>query len=663
MEIIVKVAVNYPLYTTFDYVAKTHHKSIVIGSRVKVSFGNKDVIGIVIDKEKKTGKVESKFRLKNIKEVIDDSPVVNDEILNLCQWASNYYQYPLGQIIFSTLPTQIKRGIKKDRINIYNKNDTKYFARKEIMLNHEQEKIYKNIKQKINDYSSILISGITGSGKTELYIKISDEIIKKKGQILIIVPEINLTPQTIDRFQEYIKSTIYSYHSSLTDKEKMTVWKLSSTNQLDIVIGTRSSIFLPFDNLKLIVVDEEHDSSLKQQEKFKYHARDLAIIRAKKLNIPIIIGSATPSFESIYNSIIDKSIKYKLTKRYFKTELPKIVLVDLNKDTPNNGISGYLAKSIKQQLKLKKQVILFIGRRGFSHALTCKNCKWISKCKRCTSFMTYHRTQKNLKCHHCGSVEKISPNPGDCQSCDLVPLGYGTQRIEDGIKKLFPTANVSRIDSDSVTNIKKLKQFINQMKNKEIDILIGTQMIAKGHDFPNVSLVGIIDVDSGLYSTDFRGLERTAQLITQVSGRSGRKSTRGHVILQTRNPDHPLLKTLLKGGYEEFSRENLKERQASCLPPYSHISLVKSSSIHKNKSLNLLNNIRNKFSGDDRVFVFGPAESPIGRRGNVYHHQIMFGSKNRSILNNKTRQIREYIEEKKPYNVRWSIDIDPIDFY
>ena len=664
MDQVVNVAVNYPLYQTFKYSVPSKVGRVSPGERVLVPFGKKTIVGIVIKKDKQADKGKINYVLKPIVDIIDDSPVVDLEIMKICSWASDYYVYPLGQVIFGALPSQLKQGVAINNIKVFEEQHKELVAQKlDIKLNDEQNSIYKKILRSINYFSTSLIHGITGSGKTEVYVKLAQEIIRKKKQVLIIVPEINLTPQTITRFEMYIDENIQSYHSGHTLKEKMTTWLNVRNKKLDIIIGTRSSIFLPFKSLGLIIIDEEHDSSLKQQEKFRYHARDLAIMRAKNLNIPIIIGSATPSFESLHNTRLEKSKKYNLTKRYFKTDLPKITLVDLTKDLPKDGISRFLKKEITNTLDKKKQILLYIGRRGFSHALTCLECRWISKCKICESFMTYHKNQKLLKCHHCGNHQTISINPGNCKKCNLVPVGFGTQRIEDKIKELFPNARVARIDSDAISNLKKLRDFIDKAKNNEVDILIGTQMIVKGHDFPNVSLVGIIDIDSGLFNLDFRGLERTAQLVTQVAGRSGRKNEKGHVIIQTRTPKHPLLDVLLSEGYENFALKNLDDRKKANLPPFTHLCLVRMSSTKKITAFNFLDEIKCLFSKQKSIFFLGPAEAPSPKKNNMYVHQLIVGSKNRTVLRKITQEIRQYITKKKPYNIKWSIDVDPIDLY
>ena len=664
MDQVVNVAVNYPLYQTFKYSVPNEIGKVNIGERVLVPFGKKTIVGIVVKREKQVNKDKINYILKPIIDIIDDHPVMNLEIMKICTWASDYYEYPLGQVIFGALPSQLKQGIPLENIKVFENKDKKSIADKlEIDLNNEQNSIFKKILKNTDSFSTSLIHGVTGSGKTEVYVKLAQEMIRRKKQVLIIVPEINLTPQTITRFEMYIDENIQSYHSGHTLKEKMTTWLSVKNKKLDIVIGTRSSIFLPFKSLGLIIIDEEHDSSLKQQEKFRYHARDLSIMRAKSLNIPIVIGSATPSFESLHNTLLEKFKKYNLTKRYYKTDLPKITLVDLTKDLPHDGISKYLKEEITNALSKKQQVLLYIGRRGFSHALTCLECRWISKCPICESFMTYHKNQKLLKCHHCGNKQSVSVNPGKCENCSLVPVGFGTQRIEDKIKELFPNARVGRIDSDAISSLKKLRDFINRAKNNEVDILIGTQMIVKGHDFPNVSLVGIIDIDSGLFNLDFRGLERTAQLITQVAGRSGRKNEGGHVIIQTRTPKHPLLDILLSEGYENFAIKNLDDRKKANLPPYTHLCLVRMSSSKKITAFNFLDEMKCLFSSQKSVFFLGPAEAPVPKKNNMYVHQLIVGSKNRTVLRKITQEIRQYITKKKPYNIKWSIDVDPIDLY
>ena len=726
MSYSVKVALNLPIYHTFDYILPESTNRAIPGIRVEVPFGQKKMTGIIVsaDNQPFDASAKTKYKLKKISNQIDENPIIGKDIMDICIWGSNYYQHPIGQVLFSSLPSMLRKGqvideykfkkylysidtrtninelnnkpaqkklyqfIKSKKnvsiedlkgvsndLNIFKKLNEKGFINKfeytkennnnqlKINLSSEQSNIFENIKSDLNSFNSFLIEGVTGSGKTELYIKISDFIASKKGQILIVVPEINLTPQTLNRFKKYLKFNVDSYHSSLTESEKLKIWLNTKNGNLDIIIGTRSSVFLPFKNLKTIIIDEEHDLSLKQQEKFKYHARDLSIMRAKNSNVPIILGSATPSFESLYNCENKKYKHLELRKRFFSTSLPKILLVDLNKDTPDEGLSSELVKQIHQQIKNKEQTLLFIGRRGFSHTLLCKKCGWVSKCDKCDSYMAYHSNDKKLWCHHCGFKKDYNNSNNCCNESELIPLGFGTERIEAKLKSLFPSSKILRIDSDNINTTEKLNDFIKKAKDGSIDILIGTQMLVKGHDFPNVSLVGIIDIDSGLHSIDFRGLERTAQLMIQVSGRSGRHKKQGRVIIQTRKPNHPLILELLKNGYRSFSKKALLERKNTYLPPYSYIALLKIGSYKRNICLTFLQKIKNIFDTHKNIYIFGPIPSPMAKKNNMYYFQLIIKSSYRKLLLQKSQEIREYIVEKKINNVRWSLDIDPLDLY
>ena len=726
MSNLIKVALNLPIYHTFDYMVPKGMNQPLAGIRVEIPFGRKKMVGITVKAGNAAidGNLKLNYQVKELLKQIDEVPIINQDIMDICVWGSSYYQHPIGQVLFGAIPSILRKGerINEEKFKNYyfsvnsqidthyfnnkpsqkkiyefikNKNQTflddikkitknltifhtlvkegyikklEYIPKNEseshsINLSTEQTNIYKSIKSDINSFNSYLIEGVTGSGKTELYIKISDLIASKRGQILIVVPEINLTPQTLERFKKYLNFNVGTYHSSLSENEKLNVWLNAKNGYLDIIVGTRSSIFLPFKNLKAIIIDEEHDLSLKQQEKFKYHARDLSIIRAKNNNLPIILGSATPSFESLYNCKIKKYKHLELRKRFFSPTLPKIILVDLNKDIPDEGLSSELKKQIQQQINNKEQTLLFIGRRGFSHTLLCKKCGWISKCNKCDSYMAYHSGDKKLWCHHCGFKKHYNQVGNCCKESEIIPLGFGTERIEEKLRSIFPSSKIMRIDSDNINTSKKLDDFIEKAKTGAVDILIGTQMLVKGHDFPNVSLVGIIDIDSGLHSIDFRGLERTAQLMVQVSGRSGRHKKQGRVIIQTRKPNHPLILELLKHGYKSFSDKALLERKETHLPPYSYIALLKFASYKGALCLTFLQKIKNYFDTDKSVYIYGPVPSPITKKNNMYYFQLMIKSSNRKLLLQKSQKIREYIINKKLSNVRWSLDIDPLDLY
>ena len=719
MKDIVKVALNLPLYGTYSYRISDELHVVRPGMRVKVPFGRKMLVGICVEIEKNNKPKDYQFKLKNLHSVIDEKPVITKELLKLAAWASNYYQHPLGQVLFSCVPSKIRHGgnliIQDDREFVYivtNKKINNYFENKPaqkriydeinlsqglrpniinnksvlrpmiengfickefkveknnkikmISLNKDQELAYKKIIKNISSFNPTLIEGVTGSGKTELYIGIAKKIIENNGQVLIIVPEINLTPQTISRFKDYLNCNIDIYHSALTENARLRVWDNCRKGNIDILIGTRSAIFLQFKKLRLIIIDEEHDSSLKQSEKFRYHSRDIALVRAKNNSIPILLGSATPSFESLYNCQIEKYSHIVLKNRFHETKLPTVTVVDTKIDTMKDGFSSILIKEIKKELDAGKQVLLFIGRRGFSHTLLCKVCGWTSKCNKCDVHMTYHEFENKLCCHHCGFQKNVDlKNICGCKSsCEIVPVGVGTERIEKKARELFPNSKIMRIDSDTINNISKLNNFIDKSKKGEVDILIGTQMLVKGHDFPNLTLVGIIDIDSGLYSLDFRGIEKIAQMIIQVAGRSGRHKSQGKLIIQTRKPNHPIMTKLLDDGYNTFANLMIKERNEASLPPHSYLSLFRISSTSKGEGLIFLNKIKNIYKND--ITLLGPAPAPILKKNNRYYYQLLINSHNRKFLLQKSSEIREYILKYKKSNFRWSLDVDPIDLY
>jgi len=653
MQKLISVALDLPISKLFDYYC--NNSNARVGSRVKVPFGASTRIGLIVEiNNLKTRK--NSYKIKDIYELLDERPIFSNELMKTSKWAATYYHHPIGQVLFNSMSPIHRKGNAEPKKNFIDKpNDEPV----NLKLNDEQLNVSNNIYKDIDKYQVNYLRGVTGSGKTEVYTHLAANILKNEGQVLIMVPEINLTPQTVKRFQKYLSINPQEYHSNLTPSQKFKVWKACRENRKLIVIGTRSSIFLPFENLKLVVVDEEHDQSYKQNEKFKYNARDISIVRAKYFNCPVILGSATPSFESIHNINIGKYKQYKLQNRYFKSKLPLITIVDTSIDKPDEGISGVLKEKIKIELDKNKKVILFIGRRGFSNTVICSECKSIIKCPKCDVYMTYHKNIDRLICHQCEFNYKFDSLKPCCQNPSLVPLGVGTQRIEDKMKKLFPNKKILRVDSDNISSKKDLKNFIESATNNEIDIFIGTQMIVKGHDFKDISLVGVINIDAGLYSTDFRGLEKTGQLITQVSGRAGRQKIQGNVIIQTNNPKHKLLIKILKDGYEEFSKIALKERESVNLPPFSHLGIIKVSSSSKSYSKSILMETV-KFSKNKSVFVYGPSPSEKSKKNNRYFYQIIVGSKSHKLLSEHISRIKLYLASIDS-KIKWSIDIDPTE--
>jgi primosomal protein N' (replication factor Y) len=651
MHKFVSVALDVPINKLFDY--KCPFDNAKVGARVKVPFGRSTRVGIIVKILQNIDNSGS-YKIKEIYDLLDDTPVLTPELLKTSKWAAKYYHYPLGQVLFNAI-TPIQRKNQPSPKKKYEQE--KILKPETLMLNDEQLQIAKNIDKSINKYQVHFIHGVTGSGKTEIYSYLASSLLEDDAQVLILVPEINLTPQTVSRFQKYLTMKPLEYHSHLTSLQKYKVSRACRDESQLIVIGTRSSVFLPFKNLKLVVVDEEHDQSYKQNEKFKYNARDISIVRAKNFNCPVVLGSATPSFESLHNINIKKYKQYKLLNRFHKSKMPLITIVDTSVDKPDEGISKVLKDKMKSELDKNKKIILFIGRRGFSNTVLCSECKTIVKCPKCNTIMTYHKNVERLICHQCGFSQKFDSVKTCCEKPSLIPLGVGTQRVENKVKELFPNKKVLRIDSDNISSKKELKNFIESATNNKIDIFVGTQMIVKGHDFPNISLVGIINIDAGLYSTDFRGLEKTGQLITQVSGRAGRQKTQGNVIIQTNNPKHNLLLKILKEGYEQFSRFALKERESVNLPPYSHIAIINISAMSRFKPKSILSEIV-KFKKSKSVFVYGPSPAETFMKNNTYSYQIIVGSKSHKLLSEHITRIKLYlagIDSK----IKWYIDIDP----
>jgi len=651
MHKFVSVALDVPINKLFDY--KCPFDNAKVGARVKVPFGRSTRVGIIVKILQNIDNSGS-YKIKEIYDLLDDTPVLTPELLKTSKWAAKYYHYPLGQVLFNSI-TPIQRKNQPSPKKKYEQE--KILKPETLMLNDEQLQIAKNIDKSINKYQVHFIHGVTGSGKTEIYSYLASSLLEDDAQVLILVPEINLTPQTVSRFQKYLTMKPLEYHSHLTSLQKYKVSRACRDESQLIVIGTRSSVFLPFKNLKLVVVDEEHDQSYKQNEKFRYNARDISIVRAKNFNCPVVLGSATPSFESLHNINIKKYKQYKLLNRFHKSKMPLITIVDTSVDKPDEGLSKVLRDKMKSELDKNKKIILFIGRRGFSNTVLCSECKTIVKCPKCNTIMTYHKNVERLICHQCEFSQKFDSVKTCCEKPSLVPLGVGTQRVENKVKELFPNKKVLRIDSDNISSKKELKNFIESATNNKIDIFVGTQMIVKGHDFPNISLVGIINIDAGLYSTDFRGLEKTGQLITQVSGRAGRQKTQGNVIIQTNNPKHNLLLKILKEGYEQFSKFALKERESVNLPPYSHIAIINISAMSRFKPKSILSEIV-KFKKSKSVFVYGPSPAETFMKNNTYSYQIIVGSKSHKLLSEHITRIKLYLASIDS-KIKWYIDIDP----
>ena len=506
-----------------------------------------------------------------------------------------------------------------------------------------------------------LLEGVTGSGKTEIYLQYIEEILKKGKQVLVLVPEIGLTPQTVRRFQARFNVEIDVLHSNLNDTQRLNVWERARTGQSAVVIGTRSALFTQFSDLGLIILDEEHDGSFKQQDGWRYHARDLGIVLAQKLNIPILLGSATPSLESVNNVQNGKYHHLVLSKRAGNATALRQFVIDLKHQRIQNGLSEPLLQRMQEHLEKGNQVLLFLNRRGFAPVLLCHECGWIDECHHCEKPYTYHQHQRVLRCHHCGAQKTVPMQCGHCGSTHLVTTGLGTEQLEETLKARFPQYNIARIDRDSTARKGKLEGYLEDIQQGKSQILIGTQMLAKGHHFPNVTLVALVNVDNALFSLDFRAEERLAQLYVQVAGRSGRAEKQGEVVLQTHYPDHPLLTTLLEKGYQAFAEETLKLRHNMGLPPFSFQALFKAQCRHSEEAENALSQLASFFDEQkiEGLQVLGPIPAPFSKKAGQYRWQLLLQHASRKQL--QAALSRYSPELIKSSQVRLILDVDPLD--
>ena len=531
--------------------------------------------------------------------------------------------------------------------------------------NESQARAVDAIVSAAGAFHAFLLDGVTGSGKTEVYLIAIDRLVRSgAGQALVLVPEIGLTPQLVARFREALPVPISVVHSGMSDGERLRSREAARTGASRIVIGTRSAVFTPLLRPALIVVDEEHDPSYKQQEGFRYSARDLALMRGSLEGVPVVLGSATPSLETLRLGAAGRCRRLRLAERAGGARMPGIVLHDVRRLPLTAGLSERLIEAIDERLRRREQTLLFVNRRGFAPVVLCHDCGEAIECRHCDSRLVLHRADRRLRCHHCGAEQGVPARCAGCDSADLVTVGSGTQRLAEGLSERFPTARVLRIDRDSTRRRGELDRMVGAVRDGSADILVGTQMLAKGHDFPRVTLVGIVDADAGLLSPDFRAPERVAQLLTQVAGRAGRGALAGEVIVQTRRPRHPLLTALAREGYPAFAAEALAERDAVRLPPFARLVLLRAEASARAASNGFLATARNLAGELHRpgVEVMGPVPSPMERQGGRYRAQLLLRADSRTNLQAFLRPWVERLDGvRTPRGLRWSLDVDPID--
>jgi primosomal protein N' (replication factor Y) len=531
-------------------------------------------------------------------------------------------------------------------------------------LNRDQRTALGEIRSVTGFHASIL-DGVTGSGKTEVYLHLIGEILDRGKQVLVLVPEIGLTPQLVARFRTRLGIEPALLHSGLSDLDRLRSWRQARNGDAKLVVGTRSAVFTPMRDAGLIIVDEEHDHSFKQQEGLRYSARDLAIARAKHLDVPVVLGSATPTVEMLYHCEAGNYSHLRLPRRAGTAEPPGVRIVDLGRVASTDGLSEPLAEAIAAHLAGSGQVLIYLNRRGFAPTLICPGCGHVAECSRCDSRMTVHAKDRRLRCHHCGSSRPLDERCGEC-GAEMRPLGEGTQRLEDALQRRYPGRRIMRIDSDSTQRRGAMDEALRRATRGDTDILVGTQMLSKGHHFPQLTLVGIVNADQGLFGTDFRSDERLAQSIVQVAGRAGRESRIGEVIIQTAFPAHPFWQKLIEGGYPRVAQDALAERRAANWPPFSRLALLRAAATRRGDAHAFLDVAARFVTGHapDRVRVLGPVDAPMARRAGRYRAQLLLQTTDRRALHEVLRELRPMLEgDPVARKVRWSIDVDPVELF
>lgn len=723
---IVRVALDVPLSKLFDY-SLGNDISISPGQRVLVSFGRKEMVGVAIECVASSTLLAE--RIKPVLRVLDDTPAMPDELLGLLHFCSDYYHYPLGATVLAALPSRLrikraiaiqeemqyvlsssgcaldlillpKRKVVQHRIlaalrlgalsiaqvralsssgvsalkglldagwvetrAVSSIHDTSTFSDTHTLTLEQQQAV--DLIATTVCFSCILLHGITGSGKTEVYVHAMNRILQQGGQVLLLVPEINLTPQLENYFRGRLPDVeLVSLHSGLSDDERMRNWLHAQSGRARIVLGTRLAVFAPLPRLALVIVDEEHDASFKQQDGLRYSARDVAIFRASQRDVPIVLGSATPSLESYYNAQSGRYKMLRLTQRAVtQAKLPTINCINIGNVAIQHGLSEPLMKALSERLQRGEQSLIFVNRRGYAPVLMCSACGWMSGCTNCAGKLVLHLKDGRLRCHHCGHQERVPQACPSCGNTDLQPIGVGTQRIESMLRESFPGARILRVDRDSTRNKGAWQVMRQQIQDNAVDILVGTQMLAKGHDFPNLTLVGVVNPDSALYSNDFRASEKLFSQLTQVAGRAGRADKPGQVLIQTAFPEHPLFDSLQRHDYDAWAKTLVDERRSAGFPPFVYQVLLRAEAKSEPHVYSFLGRAREdaiKLAMPVDVYSVVPAVMP--RRANHFLAQLLVQSEARKSLQQFLREWHPLLGVLADNKLRWSLDIDPMDF-
>ncbi|MGI9294068.1 MAG: primosomal protein N' [Pseudomonadales bacterium] len=726
--VILQVAVATPLDSLFDYLAPAAGPPPQPGQRVRVPFGRREQTGVIVRLADHSTVPAS--RLRAAAEIIDAEPLFDSATLALLEWATGYYQHPPGEVFAAALPSALRKGAAAEIPRQYRwiatvagkATDTEALAKKASVqakllgaivqseglreaelrgLHPGWRKIIANLSAKelvasiLDDnavtppgrtdqpprltadqriaidavpargFNACLLEGVTGSGKTEVYLQLIAAQLQQGKQSLVLVPEIGLTPQLVERFERHIDGKVGVMHSGLNDSQRLAAWVDARNGDSDVIIGTRSAIYAQLPRLGLIVVDEEHDASYKQQDGFRYSARDIAVYRARQLDIPVVLGSATPAFETLHNALEQRYLHMRLPERPGNAQQPTTHLIDLRTHALRDGLSQPFINAMRTHLEAGGQTLVYLNRRGFAPTLLCPSCGETQDCRRCDARMVLHQRQHKLVCHHCGSERAAIDKCPECQE-ELVPVGQGTERLEQSLAALFPDYPLVRIDRDTTRRVGELDRLLQSIRDKESRILLGTQMLTKGHDFADVSFVGIIDPDQGFFGTDFRSSERLAQTILQVAGRAGRAERPGEVWIQTFYPDHPLLQTLLIEGYGSFAEQALTERQAASWPPFCYLALLRAECVQRELLFEFLDAALATATplAAPQLRILGPASSPMERRSGRYRGQLLIQASHRGQLQQFLAAWKSQLADiRAARKVRWSIDVDPVELF
>jgi primosomal protein N' (replication factor Y) len=675
IEKILQIALDTPLNQFFDYLWRGEELPKV-GQFALLTFGRREMVGLIVDV--KSDSEVPRDKLKSIIAIRDQLPVVSSEWIDLCRFAAEYYQRPLGEVALPSIPKNC-RALKTTALDKALKKE----FRKPLVAHIDQEKNEPpqlNAAQQLavqeiveaEGYTATLLFGVTGSGKTEVYLQVAAQLLARNSsaQILILVPEINLTPQLQGNLQTRFPELIIAVlHSGMSEGDRTRHWLAAHSGKARLILGTRLAILASLPTLKLIIVDEEHDPSYKQQDGLRYSARDLAIWRAKQLNIPVVLGSATPSLETWQHTNSGRYSKLCLPNRAVNSAvLPAMRLIDLAKDKAQYGLTSALMSALKSRLQKGEQSLLYLNRRGYAPVLACEACGWMSNCTRCSSNLVLHKSESKsghrLRCHHCSFELPIPQSCPTCGNADIQPLGRGTQRIEEHLHLIFPEARISRIDADSTRLKGSAQAAFETVHRGEVDILIGTQMVAKGHDFKNLTLVGIINPDSALFTQDFRASERLFAQLMQVSGRAGRAAQKegvspSEVFIQTRYPQHPLYQTLKNHDYPRFAQECLKERQQADLPPFIFQALLRAEAKELHMAIAFLKQAATIDMPED-IFVHDPIPMSLMKMANLERAQLLIESRSRTSLQTFLKKWLPQLSNFKP-RISWSLEVDPVD--